>query len=106
MFHYRVVFVRVVKPWLLMVDNPTAAVLVMSYPQNVMQGATATGQSPSGGGGGAVVTDPYQIGGILTTPQSGSLLPQSQGHEYVTQSIGQPIPLASPQPGTTLVSSL
>lgn len=88
-----------------MVDTPTAAVLVMSYPQNVMQGA---GQSPGGGagGGGAVVTDPYQIGGILTTPQSGSLLPQSQGHEYVTQSIGQPIPLASPQPGRSGIQTM
>ena len=72
-----------------MVDSPTA-VLVMSYPQNVLQ----TGQSP---GGGTVVTDPYQIGGILTTPQS--VMQPSQGHEYVTQSIGQPVPLASPQPG-------
>ena len=84
-----------------MVDSNSPTVLVMSYPQNVMQ---PTGQSPGGGGGGGVgvvVTDPYQIGGILTTPQSGSLLPQSQGHEYVTQSIGQPVPLSSPQPGTT-----
>ena len=70
-----------------MVDS--SALLVMSYPQNVMQGA---GQSP----GGTVVTDPYQMGGILTTPQSGSL---QGGHEYVTQSIGQPVPLPSPQPG-------
>ena len=81
-----------------MVDSP--ALLVMSYPQNVLP---TTGQSPgaggTGGGGGAVVTDPYQIGGILTTPQSGSLLPQTQGLEYVTQSIGQPISLSSPQPG-------
>ena len=76
-----------------MVDSSNA-VIVMSYPQNVMQ--AATGQSP---GGGTVVTDPYQIGGILTTAQSGALMPQSQGHEYVAQSIGQPVPLPSPQPG-------